>query len=195
MATLPISGPISISQINAEFNRGNNLGAYRGTTWFRDNGTTGTFSSGAISMSEFYGKRKTAPVTISLAGIQNNTFDYDIVYDGGTVPIQVLGFGSTGLIGDITGYVSNWATPTTAGIGSSYWLRATRTATAGSGTSTPTTGWLSLSTQVNVTAQKSNGNPGAYSATYTIEISTNSSGTNIVAVASAVRLFVAVTSA
>lgn len=59
--TLQSSGAISISQINAEFGRGNDLNSYRGTTWYTDAGGSGTFSSGAISMSEFYSKRPTAP--------------------------------------------------------------------------------------------------------------------------------------
>lgn len=50
-----------MSQINAEFGRGNNLNAYRGTTWYTSGGSSGTFSSGAISFSEFYGKQATSP--------------------------------------------------------------------------------------------------------------------------------------
>lgn len=61
MATLQSSGAISINDINAEFALGNNLNAYRGVTWYTDSGSSGTFSSGAISMNEFYSKRKTAP--------------------------------------------------------------------------------------------------------------------------------------
>lgn len=48
---LQSSGAISMSQINAEFGRGNNLNAYRGTSH-----STGTFPSGAIGFSDFYGK-------------------------------------------------------------------------------------------------------------------------------------------
>lgn len=59
---LPSSGTITMAQINAEFGRGNNLNAYRGTTWYTDAGGSGTFSSGAISMSDFYGKRATSPM-------------------------------------------------------------------------------------------------------------------------------------
>jgi hypothetical protein len=58
---LPASGPLSIQQINAEFGRGNNLNSYRGTTWYTDAGGSGTFSTGALSMSDFYGKRATSP--------------------------------------------------------------------------------------------------------------------------------------
>lgn len=59
--TLPSSGPISIADINAEFGRGANLGAYRGTGWYTDAGASGTFPTGAISFSDFYGKRLTSP--------------------------------------------------------------------------------------------------------------------------------------
>lgn len=58
---LPTSGTLTMAQINAEFGRGNNLNAYRGTVWYTDAGASGTFSSGAISMSDFYGKRATSP--------------------------------------------------------------------------------------------------------------------------------------
>lgn len=59
--TLQSSGLIYMSQINAEFGRGNNLNAYRGTTWYTDAGGSGTFSAGSISFYEFYGKRLSAP--------------------------------------------------------------------------------------------------------------------------------------
>lgn len=55
--TLPASGALSMSAINAEFGRGYNLNAYRGTNWYTDAGGIGTFSSGAINYSDFYGKR------------------------------------------------------------------------------------------------------------------------------------------
>jgi hypothetical protein len=48
---LQSSGAISMSQINAEFGRGNNLNAYRGTSH-----SSGTFPSGTISFNNFYGK-------------------------------------------------------------------------------------------------------------------------------------------
>jgi hypothetical protein len=63
--TLPLSGALSMSQINTEFGRGTNLNSYRGTTWYTDAGATGTFSAGTISMSEFYGKRLTNPESYS----------------------------------------------------------------------------------------------------------------------------------
>jgi hypothetical protein len=59
--TIPTSGEISMLMIDLEFGRGFDLNSYRGTTWWTDAGGSGTFSSGAISMSEFYGKRVDYP--------------------------------------------------------------------------------------------------------------------------------------
>ena len=70
--TLPSSGALSMSAINAEFGRGNNLNSYRGTVWYTDAGGSGTFSSGAIAMSDFYGKRATSP-TFSFTISANQT--------------------------------------------------------------------------------------------------------------------------
>lgn len=52
---LPSSGPLSMSQINAEFGRGNDLNSYRGTTYYTSSGGPFTFPTGAISFSNFYG--------------------------------------------------------------------------------------------------------------------------------------------
>lgn len=63
---LQSSGSISMSQINAEFGRGNDLNSYRGTTWYTDAGGSGTFSTGAISYTDFYGKRVSSPAPSSI---------------------------------------------------------------------------------------------------------------------------------
>lgn len=71
--TLQSSGTITIAQINSEFGRGNNLNAYRGTGWYTDAGGSGTFSTGAISLSDFYGKRLTSPTfSFSISSSQTN---------------------------------------------------------------------------------------------------------------------------
>ena len=49
--------PIAMSEINAEFGLGTNLNSYRGHQWYTDGGSSGNFSSGAITMYDFYGKR------------------------------------------------------------------------------------------------------------------------------------------
>ncbi len=59
---LPSSGPLTMAQINAEFGRGNNLNAYRGTTYYTSSGGPFTFSSGAISFSDFYGTQANSPL-------------------------------------------------------------------------------------------------------------------------------------
>ena len=59
--TLPTSGPLSISQINAQFGRGNNLNAYRGTQYFTATAGPFTFPSGTIGISNFYGTTNVAP--------------------------------------------------------------------------------------------------------------------------------------
>lgn len=58
---LPSSGSLSMAQINAEFGRGNDLNSYRGTTWYTAAGGSGTFSTGAISIGDFYGKQLASP--------------------------------------------------------------------------------------------------------------------------------------
>lgn len=59
--TLPTSGALSLNQINTEFGRGRNLGAYRGTTWYTDAGSSGTFTNTNLGFDQFYGKRVDAP--------------------------------------------------------------------------------------------------------------------------------------
>jgi hypothetical protein len=60
--TLQSSGSISMNDINSEFSRGRDLNSYRGTTWYKDDYTSGSFGSGSISMSEFYSKRSTSAI-------------------------------------------------------------------------------------------------------------------------------------
>ena len=59
--TLPSSGPLSLNQINNEFGRGRNLNAYRGTQWFTDGGSSGTFTSSNLGFNQFYDKRPDSP--------------------------------------------------------------------------------------------------------------------------------------
>jgi hypothetical protein len=58
---LPASGTLTMAQINAEFGRGNNLNSYRGTTYYTSSGGPFTFSSGALSFSNFYGTQVNPP--------------------------------------------------------------------------------------------------------------------------------------
>jgi hypothetical protein len=62
--TLHSSGAMYMSQIHGEFGRGYDLNAYRNVQWWRDDGSTGLFSGGNITMYEFYGKRSSPPPVI-----------------------------------------------------------------------------------------------------------------------------------
>jgi len=70
--TLPSGGTITLLQVYTEaqlqptsawYNRGANIGGYQGLQWWQDNTVTGFFSSGTLSMSDFYSKRSFSPVT------------------------------------------------------------------------------------------------------------------------------------
>lgn len=66
--TLQSSGAITMTEIDAEFGLGTNLNAYRGVTYWMDDGSSGTFSAGAISMSDFYSTRVNEPLDYSYLG-------------------------------------------------------------------------------------------------------------------------------
>ena len=195
--TLPASGSISISQIQTEFGRGNNLGAYRGTTWFTDAGGSGTFSGGTISMSEFHGKRANSPVTIPSLAAQMG---------GGSFMTDGVGSGTTTLTFNPDGtwvctvangaapytYYGNWASPTSAGIGSSYYIRWTRTITQNlgyMGSATESIGWILLTPARPIEVFHSGTGSGVVGALYTIEISSDNAGAIVVATATNVGIF------
>jgi hypothetical protein len=73
--TIKTSGPLSITEINAEFSLGNNLNVYRGVKWYKESGVSGNFSTGAISMFDFYG---TTPKFSGIINISANTSDYSL---------------------------------------------------------------------------------------------------------------------
>ena len=184
---MSIGGSTSTRSINLELSRAAGATSSLGETALR---TLAGVSSGAISISNFYGK---SSVTISLSSISSNEpFEAQALAPGEVAAVN-LDFNSDGTwdatleaFGSVDG---NWATPTTAGIGSSYWIRFTRTFFSGGfgNTATGSTGWLQLTSGEGVQVYNS-GTDSSVVATYTIEISTNSSGTNIVASASAVDL-------
>lgn len=85
--TLPSSGTLTISQINSEFGRGLDLGSYRGTVWYTDAGSSGTFTNTNLGFDQFYGKRATAPYrfgTGSASFTNYITYGYSVltVYNG-----------------------------------------------------------------------------------------------------------------
>lgn len=103
--------------------------------------------------------------------------DIGEVVDGGTFGGSTVTFESDG---DATGtsYSGNasWYSPTTAGIGSSHWVRTTKTGGVGSAVIDPADGaWNSLTAGVTWTVSG-----GAVSYEGTVEVATDSGGSSIV---------------
>jgi len=181
--TMPSSGPISLGQANTELGRSAtatidmNDAALRTLAGVGGSGTT-------WSMNSLYGK---SFITISLASMVS-------IY--GTSPLGVQPyayylFNSNGLMTYFTNGVfnqpmGNWASPTTAGVGSSYWIRFTQTSSSGSSDETGSARgvWISLSTDP-IFGIAGTGGPGAYGErVYTVQIASDSGGSNILATTS-----------
>jgi MSHA biogenesis protein MshQ len=120
--TLPSSGPLSLQDINAEFGRGTNLNAYRGTSYYLPTSVTQYFfPSGTISISNFYGTQLSSPVTPGTATFATagtfywtppalyNTMTVEIWGGGGSGGSSYSG-GSTGGGGQ-GGYYTAWSIP------------------------------------------------------------------------------------
>lgn len=181
-------GNVANRSINLELGRAWNFpNSALGSAAFR---TLAGVPSGAIRLgADFYGKSN---ITVSLASITSNEpFEASAIAPGEAVAIN-LDFNSDGTwvaTSQTYGDIGDWATPTTAGVGSSYWIRFTRTFfSAGFGaTATASTGWLQLNAGQGVQVYNSSAQA-SVSADYTIEIATDSGGSNIIATASLVTL-------
>jgi hypothetical protein len=193
MPTMPSSGALNMAQTTSPVSVAYALGRGLTSTISMDDSDVrslaGVGGSGTTwSMSSLYGK---SPVSISLVGFEGES-PFQGYYVGVTPIYCYINLYNDGQsFGDNTpNYYGNWAYPTTSGIGSSYWVRFTRTSTSGTnGGSRASTGWLSLASGANCYSYK-NTYPsiGAYTAVYTIELSTSSSGSPVVATATGVTL-------
>ena len=140
-----------------------------------------------ISLASFYGKSNFTVAYNSLY-ISNGAI-YDDLYTTGSTGSVGLRWNANGTMNYFSfdfGYTSMgyWGSPTTTGIGSNYWIRFTRTATNSFGTptaatnSTASTGWLQLSSAREIGISRTPGQHD-FSATYTIEIASDSGGSTI----------------
>ena len=90
---LPASGTISVNDVNTEFGLGQNLNAYRGQLYGTTSGTAGVFSSGAISLSDFYSTAKV--VAGGPTGLSAGSYTVP--------PYRTITFTATGGAGGATG--------------------------------------------------------------------------------------------
>lgn len=169
--TTPTSGAIAVSNVSTELGRSSTATTSLGESAVR---ALAGILLGPVALGDLYGKSNGGTLNPSASAMAP------------TSAIATLTFGTDGTITIAGSGTSNqtayWYKPATSGIGSSYWLRVTvNSGSSLTGSSTGT--WLQLSTSrsFNLT---SSGN-GVLSTNITIEIATDSGGSNIVASASA----------
>jgi hypothetical protein len=153
-------------------------------------------SGSTISLASFYGK---ANFTVAYSGGFINGNEFDDLYDTGATGACGIRWNANGTMDKFeftTGYTNlgeTWGSPTTAGIGSNYWIRFTRTATNSFGSptaatnSTASTGWLQLNSAREIYIDRTPGQHN-FSATYTIEIASDSGGSTILTTRTGIKI-------
>ena len=153
-------------------------------------GVSGT-SGSSWSMSSLYGK-SAGFTTVSLSTVPSDTSAY---YNGSFTIEALLIFQLDGVWETQENTFplasGNWGSPTNSGAGSNYWIKFTRTGftpVGGGEYSTPTTGWLNLGSDRIIQVYTYFDNIDSSSAVYTIQIATDSAGSNIIATRTGVSL-------
>lgn len=182
--TMPASGALNMGGTTTPQSVANELGLGLTTTISMNQAAVRTLagvggSGTQWSMSSLYGR---SAITISLTSL--TSIYGDTPYPG--LAFAYYLFNSNGVItywanGVNDAAVGNWATPTTAGIGSSYWIRFTQTSSSGTSTETGSARgtWISLSIAPTFGLETSTA--GFSDRYYTVEVASDSGGANIVA--------------
>lgn len=180
------TGAIGLAAVQAEFGGANPISLseyYRGGARVPAGTLAGTSgaqiaTSGAIRLGDFRGVAAFA-ITNPLTG--GTYTDNDAAPGSAACTMSVGSDGHIGFVGAASGDLGgqDWGTPTTAGIGSGYWVRVTLT--SGAFSASDGSGWLQLSTSRNWTRNRPTGGSGKTGCTCTVEVATDSGGANIVA--------------
>lgn len=170
-------------------------GVMSGQRGFPGGSSTAIPGSGQISFSNFHASRFLTPKSLGFSGTYSATaftISPSITTSFAGIVIEQDGGSSVNLEGDFNSYTTTqtWLTAKElASIGNSFWVRFTLGANSnsgsGSGSIDGTTGWLQLSTFRSRFISATAGSGGTFSnhtttATYSIDIASDSGGTNIV---------------
>lgn len=174
---LPSTGAISLSQVAVELTRSASATTSLGETSVR---SLAGVASGAISLSDLYGKAYRTFAN-PLAGSGSTYSDTD----SGTcsVTLAVNSDGTFSITGAVSGtFVSgNWTSPTTAGIGASYYVLFS--VTSGTLQSNGASSWVTLSSSRScqvLSSPTTKASGPLRNATVQVKIATDSAGTNVV---------------
>jgi hypothetical protein len=167
--TLPSTGSISMSQVNTELGNASNAQLSMGSAAVR---ALFGVPTGAISMSNGWGKSsRSYSLAFSVYGVMGlgNANAGMTFYTDGTAREKS---------NSVMSAHTNWTTPGSTGIGSSYWIR--RVLTSGSApTGLANNVWTSLSSAQSLTISTTSGQ--TKNSSGTLALATDSGGTNIVA--------------
>ena len=182
---ISIGGTATNRSINVELGRAAGATSNLNETALRT--LAGIPTSGStISLANFYDKSSR---TFSLASLLE-LFGLASPGDTAFAEYRFLTNGTLtyGDNGTFSGSMGNWTTPTTTGIGSSYWIRFTQTASSGTSTETGSTRgvWLQLSSDRIYGLERTA--TGLGYRVYTVEISSDSGGSTIVASKTGVQI-------
>jgi hypothetical protein len=189
--TMPASGALNMGGTTTPQSVANELGLGLTTTISMNQAAVRTLAAvggtgTTWSMSSLYNK---SARTFSLASLLELFGEANT----GDTAFAEYAFGSDGSIVGATSQsgsfaVGNWTTPTTVGIGSSYWIRVTETASSGTSTVYGATRgvWLQLSSLRTYGLSRTANGLGYR--IYTVEISSDSGGVTIVASITGVQI-------